>query len=97
LLSGPESVRKTVSFLGDVKQRFLNVPILAIVDTEKSEAISQLMEKGVDDFVTSPIRPDEILLRMKRLLDNKVSEDSITQSLKQTFGLKQLIGQSASF
>src|SRR6185295_12815982 len=41
LLSGPESVRKTVSFLGEVKQRFLNVPILAIVDTEKSETISQ--------------------------------------------------------
>jgi two-component system response regulator GlrR len=97
LLSGPESIRKTVSFLGEVKQRFLNVPILAIVDTEKSEAISQLMEKGVDDFVTSPIRPDEILLRMKRLLDNKGLEDSISQSLKQTFGLKQLIGQSSSF
>ena len=97
LLSGSESDRKSVSFLKDVKTRFLDVPILAIVDTEQSEAISQLIAIGVDDFVTSPGRPTEILLRMKRLLENKVSDDSISQSLKQTFGLKQLIGQSASF
>ena len=97
LLSGSESDEKTLSFLKDVKEKFLDVPILAIVDIEQSEAASQYIASGVDDFVTSPSRPDEILLRMKRLLENKVSDDSISQSLKQTFGLKQMIGQSASF
>jgi two-component system, NtrC family, response regulator GlrR len=84
------------TLLPAVKHRFAEVPILAVIEADDPN-IFRLQEIGVDDFVISPIKPDEILLRIKRLLDKNALEDSVSQSIKQKFGLKQMIGESASF
>lgn len=87
---------QATTFLPVVKQRFSEVPILAVMEADGPD-IFRLQEIGVDDFVISPIKPDEILLRIKRLLEKNSLEDSVSQSIKQKFGLKQMIGESASF
>ncbi|HSE40258.1 MAG TPA: sigma-54 dependent transcriptional regulator [Acidobacteriota bacterium] len=80
-----------------MKPRFMDVPVLAMIDADEPEAANAIMQMGVDDFVTSPIRPGEILLRIKRLLEKRSVEDSVSESIKQKFGLKQMIGESPAF
>jgi two-component system, NtrC family, response regulator GlrR len=94
-LSG-DSFPQAASFLPAVKKKFPDVPTLAVMDPDESLPF-KLLEIGADDFATSPIRPVEILLRVKRLLEKNVLEDLVFQSMKQKFGLKQMIGESASF
>jgi len=88
---------QTVAVFPLVKQKFSDVPILAVMETDDSQDLLSLLEMGVDDFVTSPIKPGEILLRIRRLLEKNALEDSVFQSIKQNFGLKQMIGESAVF
>ncbi|HEY4492118.1 MAG TPA: sigma 54-interacting transcriptional regulator, partial [Acidobacteriota bacterium] len=79
-----------------VKQKFPDVPILAVMEADDSLTF-KLLEMGVDDFALSPIKPGEILLRIRRLLQKNALEDLVSQSIKQKFGLKQIIGEAASF
>lgn len=97
LISSASFVRQTAQAVVAIKQRFPDVPILAIISSSEPYDISQLMDLNVDDFMTSPIRPDEILLRARRLLKRNDTLDAVSQSIKQKFGLKQMIGESASF
>jgi two-component system, NtrC family, response regulator GlrR len=87
---------QTAAVLPVVKQNLPDIPILAVMKADDSH-IYKLLEMGVDDFVLSPMKPGEFLLRIKRLLEKNTLEDPVSQSIKQKFGLKQMIGQSASF
>jgi DNA-binding NtrC family response regulator len=95
-ISGSNAFPQTTETIPVVKQKFPDVPILAVVETNVSD-IFRLLETGVDDFIMSPVNEGEILLRIQRLLEKKPLEDSVTQSIKQKFGLKQMIGESAAF
>jgi DNA-binding NtrC family response regulator len=97
VLSDLTSVQKIIPSLSELKPRFMDVPVLAMIDADEPEAADAIMQMGVDDFVTSPIRPGEILLRIKRLLEKRTVEDSVSESIKQKFGLKQMIGESPAF
>ena len=88
---------QTLSLFPAVKQKFSDVPILAVMEADDSKDIFNLLEMGIDDFVILPIKPIEILLRIRRLLEKNALEDLVSQSIKQKFGLKQMIGQSPSF
>lgn len=81
----------------EIKKKFPGCPVLAVIETDESKDISSLLELGPDDFVISPIKPGEIILRIRRLLEKNTLEDFVSQSFKQKFGLKQMIGESASF
>jgi two-component system response regulator GlrR len=96
-ISGNHVFPQTVAVFPKVKQKFSDVPILAVMEADDSQDFSKLQEIGVDDFVISPIKPGEILLRIKRLLEKNALEDLVSESIKQKFGLKQMIGESASF
>jgi two-component system, NtrC family, response regulator GlrR len=93
---GNDVLPETDTVFSAVKQKFPDVPILGVIEADDSR-IFNLLEIGVDDFVVSPIKPGEILLRIKRLVEKNALEDSISQSVKQKFGLKQMIGESAAF
>lgn len=97
LASGDYFSSQTAAGFPVVRQKFPEVPILAVMEDDDSPDIRLLPEMGIDDFITSPIKPGEILLRIRRLLEKGVLEDPISQAIKEKFGLKQIIGESASF
>jgi len=97
LISSVSFVSQTAQAVVLIKEKFRDVPVLAIISSSEPYDISQLMDLNVDDFMTYPIRPDEILLRARRLLKRIDTLDAVSQSIKQKFGLKQMIGESASF
>ncbi|HSE42122.1 MAG TPA: sigma-54 dependent transcriptional regulator [Acidobacteriota bacterium] len=80
-----------------LKARFPNRPFLTLFENDESDSIFKILELGVDDFLTSPVKPCELRLRFKRLLDRFHHEDQFELSIKKKFGLKQLVGESKEF
>lgn len=47
---------------------FSDVPCIMITGRDAPEHCVEALEAGFDDFIAKPIRPDELLLRLSRLL-----------------------------
>ena len=71
-------------------------PTIAVTDACEPEAMLKLLTLGVADFITLPLNPSDIYPRIWRFLES-AREEPTTRSLKETLGLKQLVGHSTSF
>jgi two-component system, NtrC family, response regulator GlrR len=72
-----------------------SVPILAAVpDGMPPEDVTRLLECGVDDFITMPLRPESVLPRVARWLGSRACGNSAVEELKAKLGLRQFVGQS---
>lgn len=49
----------------------LNTPVLALVDQLKAAALNDLYELGLSDFMRAPMCPEELRVRIERLLDER--------------------------
>ena len=52
-------------------------PIVVVVEADQEELV-ELMRPGVADFIVTPLRDSEVLVRLRRLL-NKVAQERKTQ------------------
>ena len=71
-------------------------PIVVVVEAEQEELI-ELVRPGVADFIIPPLRDFEVMVRIRRLLNQVAQERRTHQTLTQKLGLQQLIGQSPIF
>jgi len=95
--SSLQILRQICSIVPLIKRNMSNIPIMAVMDSEDPEMIVELLKCGIDDFVTLPLKHIEIVPRLFRLLDKYSSQDTVQYELKEKFGMRQLIGVSASF
>jgi len=71
--------------------------IVVAVDADQEELI-ELVRPGIADFIVSPLRDSEVLVRIRRLLNQSSQTRKTQQSLTEKLGLQQqLIGQSPVF
>jgi len=70
--------------------------ILVAVDADQEELL-ELVRPGIADFIVSPLRDSEVLVRIRRLLSQSSQTRKTQQALTEKFGLQQLIGQSPVF
>ena len=49
----------------------LSTPVLALVDKLKAAALNDLYELGLSDFIREPLCPEELRVRIERLLDER--------------------------
>jgi DNA-binding response OmpR family regulator len=56
------------------------VPILVVSGRVLEQDVVQAFELGVNDYVTKPFRPAELLVRLKRLIETRESLLFQTQS-----------------
>jgi two-component system, NtrC family, response regulator GlrR len=92
-----DSVRRAGTLLQSLRAERPELPILCAIEANGQDEMFELFKLGVDDFITPPFKPIEIFPRIWRLLGNCSSERRLTHSLKEKFGLKQLIGESPVF
>ena len=73
-----------------------STPIVVIVDDDQKELL-ELIRPSVADFIIAPLRDSEVLVRVRRLLNQTSQEQKTRQTLTGKLGMQQLIGQSPVF
>jgi DNA-binding NtrC family response regulator len=81
------------SMQGDPSER----PIIVVVEACKPDEMFSLLKLGVSDFITPPFNKFDILPRLWRLLEHQREQNTLTHRIKETLGLKQLVGESRPF
>ena len=75
---GPELTAAVAS----VRRRLAPAPVLLITEPDMDDdALEQVLEAGVADFVVPPLRGPEIRSRLRRLIDRRQELDRVVLSL----------------
>jgi DNA-binding NtrC family response regulator len=72
-------------------------PLIIVAEEVESHKTFELLKLGAVDYITPPLTAIDILPRVGRLLERSRQGVTITRTLKERFGLKQLIGNSPEF
>jgi DNA-binding NtrC family response regulator len=72
-------------------------PIIAVIEQAKTDEMIELFKLGVTDFITPPFRTVDVMTRVWRLAEHVRKKKSLTERLKETIGLRQIIGSSPAF
>lgn len=72
--------------LGAIKTQWPNLPVVMITKSEEERIMEEAIGSKIADYLIKPINPNQVLLSLKKLLDNKrlVSEKT-TSSYQQDF------------
>lgn len=67
--------RSGLEIIGYSKENFEHIPIIVLSGLgEEERTVSKAFNLGADDFVSKPFKPNELLLRIKRLITDKKQE-----------------------
>jgi FixJ family two-component response regulator len=72
-------------------------PIIAVIEQAKTDEMIELFKLGVTDFITPPFKTIDVMTRVWRLAEHVRKKKSLTERLKETIGLRQIIGSSPAF
>jgi DNA-binding NtrC family response regulator len=88
---------KASTFFHWLRENVLSVPILAILPAEDSALLRAAVDT-VDDFLFSPVRPEELRRRIARFLGPRSQNlAEIQTALAAEIGLNQLVGRDPAF
>lgn len=71
-------------------------PILVVIDAQPEDA-AQLTRPGIADFIIPPINESEVLLRVRRLLNQVREERKTSQALSEKLAVQQILGKHPVF
>lgn len=54
--------------LKKIREKNIKMPILVLSAKSQEEDILKALNAGADEYITKPFRPDELLLRLKKML-----------------------------
>lgn len=57
-----------MQILKKIREKNIKIPVLVLSAKSQEEDILQGLNAGADDYLTKPFRPDELLLRLKKML-----------------------------
>jgi len=93
----PPQPETSLGFLDWLRAHPLGSPILAVLPPQCDRGLLGSAARTVDDFLFAPVKEEELLCRIARVV-GEVSEDAtIRRSLKQQLGLSQLVGDAPAF
>ncbi len=72
-------------------------PIIAVMEHGKTNEMIELFKLGVSDFITPPLSVCDVMPRLWRLTEHVRKKNSLIERLKETIGLRQIIGESPAF
>ena len=66
--------------LARIKEKNSNIPIVMITKNEAENLMEEAIGSQIDDYLIKPVNPNQILLTLKKLIDNRrlVSEKTMT-------------------
>jgi len=106
VVSPGNALRPIVSLFESLNRWLPRPPVVPVSDTGSREELMEAIKQGADDFITPPLDPIEIHLRLHKLLDQTCGGETLAHNLQSRLGEKPssrenhtmpLIGQSSSF
>ena len=88
---------KALTLLDSLRRYSPDVPVIAVVDASEPALMLELLRHGAADFITPPLKPIDVVPRVCRLLEQVRQQGGPVHALKQTLGLKRLVGESPAF
>lgn len=87
-----------MSFLRNFRSEPIGVPILAILPQAPNEELMSLVSELADDFVIHPIREQELVIRIQRMLGARAETSAaVTPEIFAEPALSKLHGRDAAF
>ncbi len=71
LLDEMMSGKDGLSTLNELKDMFPHLPVIMITKNEEESLMEDAIGKRIDDYLTKPVNPSQILLACKKILDKK--------------------------
>jgi DNA-binding response OmpR family regulator len=72
--------RDGLSTLVELKERKPNLPVVMVTKSEEERLMEQAIGQKIDDYLTKPVNPSQVLSVVKKILDKKrIMEDHLTQ------------------
>ncbi|PWA09331.1 response regulator transcription factor [Flavobacterium laiguense] len=72
--------RSGLEIIGFAKENYEEIPVIVVSSLGEEEGtVVEAFNLGADDFVSKPFNPNELLLRVKRLLVKQNREFNITE------------------
>ncbi len=97
LLVLPRGHLKSLDKLFQALQPAASSARIVLVVEPDQENLIELVKPNIDDFIITPLRDSEVMLRVKRLLNQSCHEQNTRDSLKEKLGLQQLLGHHSIF
>jgi len=79
------------------RSRSPELPVLVVAGENDAELVSAWLEAGARDFVTTPLRPPELLARLWRLRPAPAEPRALSRGLQEKLGLRSFVGESPAF
>jgi two-component system, NtrC family, response regulator GlrR len=90
-------LREPEALIESLRRHAPEAPLVAVTDGGEPGSILRLLELGVHDFISAPLRAADILPRIWRLAERACRGPSAAAELKERLGLRHLVGESPSF
>jgi len=97
VLLPPRGMQPARSIVPWLKKKKPEPRILAVIEGNNPEEAIELLKMGVEDFIAPPLKAQDVLPRIWRILEKKTPDEILIQKLNTKIGLKQLVGRSPAF
>ena len=57
--------------LSHIKSKYVNLPVVLITKNEAENLMEEAIGSQIDDYLIKPVNPNQILLTLKKIIDNK--------------------------
>ncbi len=75
-----------IEALEQIKRRFPQLPVVMITKSEEEMIMENAIGSNIADYLIKPVNPNQILLSLKRNLDNKkLRDEKVSQTYQQEF------------
>jgi two-component system, NtrC family, response regulator GlrR len=97
LVDSPRSAEWLETLVQTIRGAAPHVPLMVVIENCHPTEMFRLLEAGVRDFVTPPITPTTVLPRIWQILKSSHRAKSLTETLTEELGMRQLVGASPAF
>jgi len=60
-----------LEFINIIRNKSVHIPIIVLSALDEEETVLEAFNLGADDFLTKPVKPGELSIRVKRLFKRK--------------------------
>lgn len=85
--------------LGRIKTKLPNIPVVMITKNEAEYIMEEAIGSQIDDYLIKPVNPNQILLTLKKIVDNKrlISEKTATDYQQEFRNISMDINSNPDF